>query len=111
MVEATGRKGALMFTKAALAVALVATLAAAWFWRAASGLEVENARLNRSVAAFEAQIAQRNEAVVVLKAHLDRSEAEAAALEATIAETRDMEGANAPLSAYERAVLDRLLRP
>lgn len=100
-----------MFAKAALAVAMISTLVAGWMWVRADRLDDENQRLNRSVAAYEAQVALQREANAVLAAHLDRAEAEAADLAAAIEATTSLEGANAPLSAYERAVLDRLLRP
>lgn len=100
-----------MILKAALVVALVATLIAGWFWRANLALSEVNESLLRRVTVFEAAMQQQREANAVLAAHLKRAETEAQALEDTLSATASMEGANAPLTAYQRAVFDRLLRP
>lgn len=100
-----------MILKAALVVALVSTLIAGWFWRANLALSEANQNLLRRVTAYEAAMRQQKEANAVLAAHLRRAELEAQDLEAAISETSGMDGANAPLSAYQRAVFDRLLRP
>lgn len=100
-----------MMFKAAILFAVFSIIVAAGLWVINVRLQEENDRLRREVAVFQAQAKQAAEARDVLRAHLRREEAEAAAFEQALAETRKMEGADAPMSAYERAVLDHILRP
>lgn len=100
-----------MMFKAAIILAAVAVIVAAGLWVINGRLQAENDRLKREVAVFEAQVKQAAEARDVLRAHLRREEIEAAKLEQELVLLRGMEGSDAPLSAYERAVFDHILRP
>lgn len=59
-------------------------------------------------AVAEARLAQVEEAARVHRAHLERMEREAAKWRQIAEELQSLEGADAPLSPYLRAVLDRV---
>jgi hypothetical protein len=86
--------------------ALVAALWAVMGQRDAA--RAEAAEWQRRHAVAVAQLEQVEEAARVHRAHLDRVEAEAARWRAVAEELQSLEGADAPLSPYLRAVLDRV---
>lgn len=91
--------GRLLLTMATLCVVLGAV---AW------GQRAQLAAARREVAALQAEAAQARLAADVLDAHLRRVDQERATLQASIEELSRLEGANAPLSPYLRAVLGRV---
>lgn len=87
-------------------VALVAALWLVTNQRDAARTEAADWRQRHGVAL--ARLAQVEEAARVHRAHLDRIEAEAARWRQIAEELQSLEGADAPLSPYLRAVLDRV---
>jgi|GEM_PF-3831426 len=79
-----------------LAVALAVAM-----WNLSS-LKSRNATLRASVVAFERTIEQRNEALAVHRAHIERMQAEGQAQQERLNQLRELGGRDAPLSDHLR---------
>lgn len=88
----------------------IAALLVAIIFGGAAWIQTERLQGAREDASrYRAEAEQARLARDVLDAHLQRADAERADLQTTIDKLSTLEGADADLSAYERAVLDRLL--